>query len=71
MASSLFSNLQRKNQPSRNLNDLINLANEIKAKGPEALFNEMYQYNPEFKKFIDNNKGKTPEQIALENNIRI
>ena len=71
MASSLFN----KNQPSVNskrnnwLGNLFQLANSIKRNGPEAIFNEMYQSNPQFKKFIDDNKGKTPEQIARENNI--
>lgn len=73
MASSLFKQNQTSMNTRRNngLGQLMQLANEIKQKGPEAIFNQMYQSNPEFKQFVDNNQGKSMEQIARENNIRI
>lgn len=70
MASSLFRNSQQVN-PRKGLGDLMQLANEIKRNGPEAIFNQMYQSNPEFRKFVETNKGKSMEQIATEHNIRI
>lgn len=36
---------------------------------PEAIYNQLYQNNPKFKQFIDENKDKSLEQIALEYNI--
>ena len=71
MASSLFKQNQTSTNTRRNngLGQLMQLANEIKQKGPEAIFNQMYQSNPEFKQFVDNNQGKSMEQIARENNI--
>lgn len=35
----------------------------------EAVFNNLMKNNPQFAKFVEDNKGKTPEQIAQENNI--
>lgn len=70
MSSSLFKNQNKLNQKC-SLSDLMKLANSIKQNGPEAIFNQMYQTNPEFKTFIDSNQGKSPEQIAKEHNIQI
>lgn len=34
-----------------------------------AIFDNLMKTNPQFAKFVEDNKGKTPEQIAKENNI--
>ena len=36
---------------------------------PEALFSQLMRDNPQFRRFVDDNRGKTPEQIARENGI--
>lgn len=36
---------------------------------PRRLFDDMMRNNPEFAKFVNDNKGKSAEQIARENNI--
>lgn len=36
---------------------------------PEILFSRLVQTNPQFKTFMEQNKGKTPEQVAKENGI--
>lgn len=36
---------------------------------PEQIAQQMLQNNPQFKQFMDMNKGKTPEQVAKENGI--
>jgi len=38
-------------------------------KNPDTMFAELYNNNPQFKQFVDANKGKSPEQIAQENGI--
>lgn len=40
-------------------------------KNPEELYKQMYENNPEFKKFIDDNKGLSVEQIAEKYGIPI
>lgn len=36
---------------------------------PETLYNDMLRNNPQFKNFVEQNKNKTPQQIAEENGI--
>lgn len=63
MASSLFQKQMK--TPKNNLTQLANLF-----KGnPEFIYNQLYNSNPEFKNFIDENKGLTNEQIAQKYGI--
>ena len=64
MSSSLF-------QQPRNPNklNLLQMAKGIINNDPDAIYNEMYRSNPEFKKFIDENQGMSMEDIALKYNI--
>lgn len=41
----------------------------LNGQGPEVLFNRMMQNNPEFAQFVQENKGKSPEQLAQEYGI--
>lgn len=36
---------------------------------PQGLFEQMMRDNPDFRRFVDDNRGKSPEQIASENGI--
>lgn len=36
---------------------------------PQGLFDQMMRDNPQFRQFVDDNRGKTPEQIARDNGI--
>lgn len=38
-------------------------------KNPDAMLNDMYRSNPQFKEFVDRNRGKTVQQIAQEYGI--
>lgn len=65
MPSSLFP------VPSSN-NNLLNAVNQLKGAmqgNPQALFNSMYQKNPQFRQFADSMKGKTPEQAFSEHGL--
>lgn len=74
MASSLFPNTQRAQGNSQNptspmpvLASPVQMLNSIKAMAsgnPQAMFNQMLNSNPQFAKFVSDNKGLTPEQIA-------
>ena len=58
------------NQPnSRNLLSQIN--GLLSGKNPDAVFSDLLQNNPQFRSFVEQNKGKTPEQIASENGLNI
>lgn len=44
-------------------------APELKHSNPEQLMEKMMEANPQFAAFVNQNKGKSPEQIARENGI--
>lgn len=41
----------------------------LKGRNPQDVFNQMMQSNPAFRSFYEQNKGKTPEQVAQEHGI--
>lgn len=47
----------------------MNILNLLKNRNPNEVFNQMMQTNPQFKSFVEQNKGKSVEQIAKEHNI--
>lgn len=66
MASSLFQSRQIPQQQ----NKLTQLMNMVRGLGnPEVAFQQMYQSNPQFKKFVDENKDSTPQEIAKKYGI--
>lgn len=54
-------------------NSLVGRVAEVRrmlnGQGPEVLFNRMMQNNPAFAQFVQENKGKSPEQLAQEYGI--
>lgn len=47
----------------------MNILSLLKNRNPNEVFNQMMQTNPQFKSFVEQNKGKSVEQIAKEHNI--
>lgn len=41
----------------------------MRRQGPEAVFAALMGSNPQFRQFVEQNRGKTPEQIAREHGI--
>lgn len=41
----------------------------MRRQGPDAVFSALMSSNPMFRQFIEQNQGKSPEQIARENGI--
>ena len=58
------------NQPNQK-NLLSQINSLLSGKNPDAVFSDLLQNNPQFKSFVEANKGKTPEQIAKENGLNI
>lgn len=50
-------------------NQMMKIINQIKNGNVNEIYNRMINTNPNFKSFVDNNKDKSIEQIAKENNI--
>ena len=47
-----------------NTNNMPQIMNILGAKNPDELFDNMINTNPRFKRFVEENKGRTPEEIA-------
>ena len=58
------------NQPNQK-NLLSQINSLLSGKNPDAVFSDLLQNNPQFKSFVEANKGKTPEQIAKENGLNM
>lgn len=56
--------LQMLNQRSP-MNNIMGLVNAVKG-NPQGMFNNMMQTNPQFRKFINDTRGKSVDQIAQE-----
>lgn len=66
MASSLFPQ-----QPTQNngIFSRLNSLKQIMGGNPQAVYDDLMRNNPQFQQFMQQNKGKTPEQVARENGI--
>ena len=51
------------------LSQISSIKNMLEGKNADELYNNMLQNNPQFKAFVEQNKGKSIEQIAKENGI--
>lgn len=51
------------------LSQIASIKNMLEGKNADELYNSMLQNNPQFKAFVEQNKGKSIEQIAKENGI--
>lgn len=43
----------------------------LRSGNPEQIAQQMMQNNPQFRRFVEQNKGKTPEQVAREYGVDI
>ena len=51
----------------QNQNNMINRLRDIMSTGnPTAIFNNMMNTNPQFRDFVEKNKNKSIEEIAME-----
>lgn len=69
MASSLFQSSpvnQSGNNPGGIFNQVRTISSILRGDG-EALFNNMYNSNPQFREFADSMKGKDPREAFREN----
>lgn len=67
MASSLFSNPQPQRNPMQEKMQAAMAM--LNGQNPQAIFQNLMQSNPQFQKFMQDNKGKSLDQIAQENGV--
>ena len=61
--------LNGNSQQSQMIEKLRMLKNLMDGKSPEGVYNYLMQTNPQFKRFIQDNQGKSIEDIAMEYDI--
>lgn len=57
------------NSPISNMGQVANLVRMLKSGNPDQIAQQMMQKNPQFRQFVEANKGKTPEQVAQEHGL--
>lgn len=57
------------NPLTSNVNNMQSIVNMLKSGNPEQIAMNLMQQNPQFRAFVDANKGKTPEQVAKEHGM--
>ena len=50
---------------------LMNIARMVKNGNPEQIAQNLMQQNPQFRQFVEANRGKSPEQVAQEHGFNL
>ena len=58
--------MQGANSPMNKMGQVANVLKMLRSGNPEQIAQQMMQSNPQFRQFVEANKGKTPEQVAKE-----
>lgn len=58
--------MQGANNPINKMGQVANVIKMLRSGNPEQIAQQMMQSNPQFRQFVEANKGKTPEQVARE-----
>lgn len=61
--------MQSANSPMNKMGQIANLMKMLRSGNPDQIAQQMMQSNPQFRKFVESNRGKTPEQVAREHGI--
>lgn len=61
--------MQGANSPMNKMGQVANVLKMLRSGNPEQIAQQMMQNNPQFRQFVEANKGKTPEQVAKEHGI--
>lgn len=56
-------------RPTSGNGNIAMLIQMLRSGNPQQIGQNMMQNNPQFRQFIESNKGKTPEQVAREHGI--
>lgn len=69
MRNPILQLLNANSQQNQMINKLSQFKSLMSGKNPDDVYNYMLQNNPQFKKFLQDNQGKTIEDIALAYDI--
>ena len=57
------------NGSNNKMSQVMQVMKMLRSGNPEQIARQMMQNNPQFRQFVEANKGKTPEQVAQEHGI--
>lgn len=55
--------------PMGKMSQVLKMMQSLRNGNPEQIAQQMMQSNPQFRQFMEANKGKTPQQVAQENGV--
>lgn len=58
--------MQGANNPANKMGQVANVLKMLRSGNPDQIAQQMMQNNPQFRQFVEANRGKTPEQVARE-----
>lgn len=58
--------MQGTSTPMNKMGQVANVMKMLRSGNPEQIAHQMMQSNPQFRQFMESNKGKTPDQVARE-----
>lgn len=61
--------MQGANNPMNKMRQVANLMKMLRTGNHDQIAQQMMQSNPQFRQFVEQNNGKTPEQVAQEHGI--
>lgn len=61
--------MQGASAPANKMGQVASLMKMLQSGNPEQIAQQMMQQNPQFRQFVEANRGKTPEQVAREHGI--
>ena len=61
--------MQAMNGSNKKMTQAMQVIKMLRSGNPEMMAQQMMQSNPQFRQFIEANKGKTPQQVAQENGV--
>lgn len=61
--------MQGANSHMNKMGQFANVLKMLRSGNPDQIAQQMMQNNPQFRQFVEANKGKTPEQVAREHGI--
>lgn len=69
MGNPIMKMLNKRNSPVNNGVNIVDLIKTLSSKNPDQVFSYMLKTNPKFAEFVNENKGKSIEQMAADYKI--
>lgn len=69
MGNPILNMLNKRNNSVNQVNNIVGLIKSLSSQNPDQVFSYMLKTNPKFAEFVNENKGKSIEQMAADYKI--